>query len=368
MADPGGGGIASRARFDILRYANVWEDADVLCAALAPRPGSRILSIASAGDNAFALAADGAEVVAADLSPAQIACAELKRAAIRRLPRGEALAFLGLSPAADRGAIHARIEGDLSEPARAWFRARPDAVARGIAHAGRFEGYFRIFRRWVLPLVHGHRAVGRLLEPREPAARESFYAEAWDTARWRLLFRLFFGRAAMGRLGRDPEFFRHVEGPVGPRILARARYALTVLAPHENPYLEYIVTGTFSRAFPRYLEPARYESVRAGLDRVALCEGPIEEAARAHGAEGFDGFNLSDLFEYVGQAEAARIYEALAPSARRGARFAYWNLLVPRRRPASLADRVRALPEVSLDLFRRDRGFFYGAFVVEEAA
>ena len=49
--------IEQRARFDIIRYANSWEDADLLVDALRPAPGKRMLSIASAGDNAFALVA-----------------------------------------------------------------------------------------------------------------------------------------------------------------------------------------------------------------------------------------------------------------------------------------------------------------------
>src|SRR5262245_44446652 len=60
--------IEARARFDYVRYANCWEDADVLAAALEPGPAKRILSIASGGDNSFALAADGATVVSVDLS------------------------------------------------------------------------------------------------------------------------------------------------------------------------------------------------------------------------------------------------------------------------------------------------------------
>ncbi len=41
----------------------------------------------------------------------------------------------------------------------------------------------------------------------------------------------------MGRLGRDPEFFRYVEGSVAERILERVEYALTVPAsPLESLY------------------------------------------------------------------------------------------------------------------------------------
>ena len=44
--------IEERAAFDFVRYASVWEDADVLCAALAPvGRGGKLVSIASAGDN-----------------------------------------------------------------------------------------------------------------------------------------------------------------------------------------------------------------------------------------------------------------------------------------------------------------------------
>jgi hypothetical protein len=59
------------------------------------------------------------------------------------------------------------------------------------------------------------------------------------------------------------------------------------------------------------------------------------------------------------------VYAGLLEAARPGARLAYWNMLVPRRCPAELAGRVRALPEAA-ELLARDRAFFYSAFVLEE--
>src|SRR5947199_6315183 len=136
--------IEDRARFDLVRYANVWEDGEVLRAALAPAAGKRMLSIASAGDNAFALLAAGAEVVAADLSAAQLALVELKRAAIRRLGHEEVLGFLGIHrSAADRRSVYERLERDLPATARDFFRERLDEIADGIVHHGKFETYFR---------------------------------------------------------------------------------------------------------------------------------------------------------------------------------------------------------------------------------
>ena len=47
--------IAGKARFDQIRYAQLWEDADVLVGALDTAPGSTLVSICSAGDNALAM-------------------------------------------------------------------------------------------------------------------------------------------------------------------------------------------------------------------------------------------------------------------------------------------------------------------------
>jgi S-adenosylmethionine-diacylglycerol 3-amino-3-carboxypropyl transferase len=361
--------IEDRARFDLIRYANVWEDADLLCAALGPAPGRRMLSIASAGDNAFALLAEGAEVLAADLSPAQLALVDLKRAAIRRLGHAEALAFLGARPSsADRRPVYEQLERDLAERTREFWREHLDDVADGVIHHGKFEDYFRLFRGRILPLVHRRSKVLELLQERDEAGRARFYKETWDSWRWRLLFRIFFSRFAMGRLGRDPEFFRYVEGSVAERILGRTRYALTVLPPHANPYIGYILTGSFPSALPRYLRPEVFAAAKKGIDRLTLFEGSIEEAAAAHRGTGFDGFNLSDLFEYIDPENSAAIYGRLLDTVRPGARFAYWNLLVPRSLAVSFPERVRPLEAEARELFARDQAFFYSAFVLDEAA
>lgn len=358
--------IQDRARFDLIRYANVWEDAGILRDALRPAPGRRILSIASAGDNSFALLASGGEVVAVDLSPVQIALVDLKRAAIRRLGQAECASFLGFrKPESDRRAVYEQLEKDLAPRSREVWRERLDDIADGIAHHGKFESYFALFRQRVLPLIHRKATVLGLLETREPAEREAFYETTWNNLRWRLLFRVFFSRFVMGRLGRDPEFFRYVEGSVSERILDRTRYALTALPTHANPYLEYILTGNFGSNLPLYLRVDVYPEVKRHIDRLTLFEGPIDEAAREHRGEGFDGFNLSDIFEYLDEPTGIQVYGRLLDAARPGARFAYWNMLVPRRLSSSFPGRVRYLEAESQELFARDLAWFYSAFIVE---
>ncbi len=358
--------VARRVPFDRVRYANCWEDGRLLIEALCPAPGRRILSIASAGDNSLHLLSRGAEVVAVDLNRTQLACLELRVVAVRQLVDREALAFLGFHPCADRAAVYARLKDGLTAAARAFWDANPELIEQGVIHGGKFEHYFHLFRKRVMPWIHRRRTVEALFQPRDETARGQFYEARWNNWRWRLLFRLFFSRFAMGRLGRDPEFFRYVEGSVADRILARTRYALTRLEPHGNPYLRYILTGGFEGAMPDWTRPETLDGIRQYADRLILCHGGVEDAAARYGNEGFDGYNLSDIFEYLNELTGEQLYGRLLEHARPGARLAYWNMLAPRRCPAVFRDRVTPLDVLAEQLFERDRAFFYSAFRVDE--
>jgi S-adenosylmethionine-diacylglycerol 3-amino-3-carboxypropyl transferase len=357
--------IDRRTSFQFIRYANCWEDARVLCAALRPRSGMRILSICSAGDNSLALLADGAQVVAADLSVAQLACLDLRKAAFRRLQYPELLAFLGVRPTDDRLRTYERLAADLARPSQEFWSQHRQRIASGIIHAGRFEDYFRKFRRWVLPAIHSRATIAKLFEAKDATARKQFWDQQWNNRRWRLLFRVFFSKFLLGRLGRDPEFFRYAQGPISERILRRTEHALTLLPTHDNPFLHYIVYGNFGETLPDYLLPEKFDAIRAGLDRLTLVQGSIEEVGRTQGGE-FDAFNLSDIFEYLDPESSRKLYGELIEIARPGARLAYWNTFVPRSCPVDLLDKVRPLKDVARDLFQRDRAFFYDAFEVDE--
>jgi S-adenosylmethionine-diacylglycerol 3-amino-3-carboxypropyl transferase len=360
---------ASRADFTGIRYAQVWEDADVLLAGLDVQPGDVCVSIASAGDNALALLTkDPSRVIALDLSQAQLFCLELRVAAYRTLTHGELLELVGSRPSSRRTEIYERCRPALTCEARAFWDGRRADVQRGIGSIGKFERYFELFRTRVLPVVHRHGTVLGLLEPRTPDDRRRFYDERWDTWRWRLLFRIFFSRFVMGRLGRDPEFFRYVDTDVAASILARTRHALRELNPAENPYVHWILTGTHGTVLPCALSADTFEIIRKRLDRLEWHCASLEEHLERLPARSVDRFNLSDLFEYVSIEHYNRMLEVIVSRSRPNARVAYWNMLAPRRRPDSMSGRVRPLDDLAARLHLADRAFFYSAFRVEEVS
>ncbi len=355
--------------FSQIRYAQCWEDADVLLSALSVRPGQVCLSIASAGDNTLALLSKSpAHVIALDVSRPQLACLELRVAAYRTLRHAELLELVGSVASGRRADLYRRCRAALSPGTRAFWDATPALIASGIGSAGRFERYLTLFRRLILPLVHDRACVERLLRGGTATERRESYARGWDTARWRLFFRLFFSQPVMARLGRDPEFFRHATDRVSTHLLAQVRHALVEQDPATNPYLHWILTGMHGTTLPYALRPENFDAIRANLDRLEWRCQSLEEFLSAAEPASIDRFNLSDVFEYMSEQEHGVVLDRLVRAARGGARLAYWNMLVPRSRPCRLAEQLLSLDELAERLHGQDKVFFYRRFVIEEVA
>jgi len=362
--------VAAALGSDLL-YSQCWEDAAVAREALRIRPGAVVLAIAAAGDNVLALLADDpARILAVDVNPAQTALLELKIAAIRCLTGpDDVAAFVGAAPSDDRiGTYERRVRDALPDDARHFWDGRLELIAGGVIDSGRFERYLALFRRCLLPLVPGRSTVRAMLDAPTLADQRRIYRERWDSRRWRLLFRVFFSRGLLRRRGRDPAFFEHcgIED-VGAHYLARAEHALVDIPIRSNPYLTYILSGAFGpgdRA-PDYLRPETQAALRPRLDRVEVRTASLDEALRSLPDRSVDAFCLSDVFELASPAEHATTLREVVRVGRPGARICYWNNLVDRRRPESLAGSLASdLPE-SGRLHAIDRAFLYSRLVIE---
>lgn len=359
--------IAAKASFDDIRYAQLWEDADVLVAALGQEPGQTLVSICSAGDNALSLLTlDPAKVVVVDLSLAQIFCLRFRIAAYRELAQPEFLRLIGSRPGGDRGALLERVIRHLPETEHAfWTARRADVIAHGAGGIGKFERYFRLMRSYLLPLVHSRATINDVFKPRsDKTERRRFHDDRWNTWRWRFLLKVFFSRFTMGWLGRDPAFFDHVQGSVADHVARRIVHAAVDLEPANNPYLCWILTGTHHNALPHAWRPENYERIRDRLDRLDIRHGSLE--AFIDTGEKADGFNLSDIFEYMNPETFQDVYGRILSAAKLEARLVYWNMMAPRRMPQHYGAYVERLEHEEALGKARDKAFFYADFVVEK--
>lgn len=356
--------IEARARFDRIRYAQLWEDADVLHGVFNYQQGGRYLSICSAGDNALALLTlDPERVVAADLSEAQLECLRLRMAAIANCTHQEFLEVMGARPSQSRAQLFDRVTGSLGDISRQfWAENRGAAIEFGAANIGKFENYFRIFRSRLLPLIHPRATIEDVFTPRAYSERKGFFETRWNGWRWRLATSLFFSKFMMGRLGRDPAFFDHVEGSAADHVRRKVAYAAIEQDPSQNPYMRSILLGMQGTALPLAWRAENYAFIRARLDRLELFKGPIDQAPLSD----ITGFNLSDIFEYMSPRLMQEIYARLLRKAAPGSRLVYWNMMAPRQATGDIATKVVRLSALEDQLKSIDKAFFYRDLVIEE--
>jgi S-adenosylmethionine-diacylglycerol 3-amino-3-carboxypropyl transferase len=114
--------VEKYAEFNLIRYAQVWEDADVLLKALKIDESDNILSIASAGENILSmLLSNPNKIYAIDLNKNQIACFKFKIACYKYLKYEECMELIGVFDSSDRLKIYKKIEEKLSDDVKAYF-------------------------------------------------------------------------------------------------------------------------------------------------------------------------------------------------------------------------------------------------------
>ncbi len=353
-----------KANLDIIRYANCWEDADLLISVLKPQKGSTILSIASAGDNTFSLLTTEPErLMAIDLNHEQLYLTELKKIAIKHFAYTEFLQFIGVSHCTGRLKMFDLIYSELSSSAQNfWWQNRAD-IDKGIIYCGKFEKYFLLFRKYILPLVHSRRDVKKLFSTKSAEDQLLFYNKNWNTFRWRLLFKIFFSKFVMGRFGRDPEFLKQVEVNVEEFIFSRAEKHLSDVNCQRNYFLYMIMFGRFNHQLPFYLREENYLQIKHNIDRLELMYGYAQDAVKL--GNKFDHMNLSNIFEYMPESVFKESAEILCDGIYPDGKLVYWNLMVERKISAILPDKFKAV-SIPQQIKSADMGFFYRDIICDQ--
>lgn len=398
--------VEASVDFSKIRYSQVWEDTRLLRQGLRLKPNSRVLSIASAGDNAFALLLDDAREVVAigkkvcrswneyttleqysrriilmppshstDFSPAQLALCGLKIAAYKTLEYHEFTQLLGFEfDGHDIGAEgRVTLYQDKVRPAltneeyRAYWDENLDLIRNKIIHIGRLEKFFGLFRKYVLPLAHYQSTTRTLLDSKDQAKQIKFFDSIWNTWIWRAGVRTFFGQMCLGHLGRDPKFFEHVRLDVGAFLLGKINNGVRNIPIWDNYYAEYVFTGQQSgnNGLPDYLVKENYEIIRSRIDRVKLVRADVLKYLESEESGHFDGYNLSDIFEWMSEDLFKTFLTAIHKKGTKDARICYWNLFVPRERSEDLKHLIRSEVELADAATAKDRTYFYRRFVIE---
>lgn len=375
----------NRVDFSLIRYSQCWEDTEVLLESLNIQENDICFGILSAGDNVFSMLAENPKkVVALDISFPQIALAKLKKEVFNSLSYEEMLEFMGVMKSDKRIKIYDRIKENLDKEVKEYWDFNKEAIQKGILHAGKFEKFFKIFREKILPFVHSKKRIEKLLEKKSRQERIEYYDKYWNNFRWKLMFKLFFSKYIVGKLGRDKEFFRYAEKNISEEMKERSRYALCELNPYENPYINYILTGNYRKdCLPYFLRKENFDKIRKNLHKVEILQSSVEEYLDQIDFK-IDKFNLSDIFEYMSAENYSKLMGKIYDNAENNALLAYWNLIVERnsekldykKTDSEIAvtgketnvngKKYERMKELDRKLHEKDMTFFYTDFVVEK--
>lgn len=366
--------IANHASFEYMRYAQLWEDSDVLHRALARRPGGHaghdVVSITAAGDNALGmLLLNPRSVISTDISHIQQHALRLRIAAIAHMNQPEFLklmGFDGLTNKKERQKLFDRAMRHCEDSATTdyWEQQRHNVIKHGLAGVGKFENFFRIFRQYILPLAHSKYECMDLMQQRDTPDRARFYDQKWNNWRWKLLVKTFFSEPVVARMGRDPAFFAMSVGHLPTHIANRIRHALVHNDPSTNPYLSYILFGRHINRTTQQYTPQNYGTIQQRLDRIDIRQGSIEDIADSLSPHQISGWNLSDIFEYMPLQHMQECYDKILRVSCSEARIVYWNMMVDRSAPKHHIDNGIIEPNLlqSKKLHQDDQTFFYKAF------
>ena len=375
----------NRVDFSLIRYSQCWEDTEVLLESLNIQENDICFGILSAGDNVFSMLAENPKkVVALDISFPQIALAKLKKEVFNSLSYEEMLEFMGVIKSDKRVETYDRIRENLDKEVKEYWDFNKEAIEKGIIHTGKFEKFFKIFREKILPFVHSKKRVEKLLEKKSRQERMEYYDNHWNNFRWKLMFKLFFSKYIVGKLGRDKEFFRYAEKNISEEMKERSRYALCELNPYENPYINYILTGNYRKdCLPYFLRKENFDKIRKNLHKVEIIQSSVEEYLDNIDFK-IDKFNLSDIFEYMSVENYSKLMEKIYDNAEDNALLAYWNLIVGRnsekldykktdseitvtgKETNVNRKKYERMKELDKKLHEKDMTFFYTDFVVEK--
>lgn len=347
------------SKVNLIRYANCWEDVNNILKTL--DENKTILSICSGGDNTLAtLLKNPKHVVAFDTNINQIHLLKLKISAFRVLEYSEVLILLGIKKG-NAYEIFLKLSDDLDKDSFEYFEKNKDYFNKGIINIGKFERYFQIFKKYICPLFASKKKIYKLATMTNIKEQEEFYVNKINNKRFNFIFNIFFGFKVMGKYGRDKSFYDYVPNKEksAAEIKRRLDIGITTIANYNNPYINYILFNKYSeQCLPVYLRKENFDIIKNNLDKISIINGSLLDIKSR-----FDYFNLSDIFEYMGDEEFKSNIEHLRKISTDNSTIVYYNM---QNKRYLNEDSFTYNEKMSKECLKSTKSYFYRDFLMYE--
>ena len=337
-----------------IHYSNCHEDVDLLIDYF-PKDATNVLSIGSGLDNSLAfLTFDNVKVKSFDFNPTQVYLQKLKKAAIKLFSYNDFLVFLGIKDG-DSLTLYNKLSNELELDVKEYFDEHLFLIDEiKLVHCGRFEYYFQVFKNKVFPKVVSKRRMAKFMELENLPDQINYYNKYINNCRFKLMFKIFFSKFVMSKVGRDKEYFKYNKGSLSKALKERFELGIKHNLNKDNPYLNYVLLNEF-KALPYYLKKDNFDKIKANIDNIEIYQSSFDEMLNG---EKYDFMNLSDIFEYMSADVMQKYSDLIAEHLSDCGRVAFWNMMNERK---LFLKRINDIKDLE-----RDKAVYYKDFLVYE--
>ncbi|MGW0248435.1 DUF3419 family protein [Nocardia goodfellowii] len=345
-----------------LLYSTCDEDSRSEMRALDINENDDVLAVTGSGCRALSLVVNNPHsVTSIDSSPGQTYLLELKLAAIRHFSYDTLLEFLGVDESAHRWRLFQELTPHLSAGAVAYFTKYRKAIVRGVLQAGRHE---QLYVRLVAPamrVLYG-RAMRDLFGATDIEQQRRIYRDRVDGVLWRNMIRQGFTERTLKAVLNDDSYNVVTdEKSCGDYVLQRLEHTFLNHLAGENDWVSFMFHGRYPRrdVLPHYLLRDNVAAIRAaGTEVNAVC-ADLMDRLRALPDESVDKFSLSDVTSCIDRDQFAVLMKEVIRVARPGARICYRNFLSRHTPAPELLGQLRREDELCEQLYFDDYAFVY---------
>ena len=357
-----------------IRFAQSWEDHQVIESGLQVKKDDEIVAILSSGDNVLNLLRfEPAAIYGYDINPAQIHEVKLKISAIEHLPYPEFLTLLGYTGTEQqRKKLFHLLSPHLDTDTLTFWNEHRNLLGKGLAFQGVTERYFSLQRslmRFFLADEYTHFVSAQTREE-----RAMIFEKKLHTPYVKALTRMFMNNRVMNHLLFQPRAIRYLPPSFNyqERFWRQMTHRCVDIGCVNNPYQYWLFTGALledRRYWQPYLQEQYYRTLRQQTQKVRIFEQDLRVGLKNLASDSIDAFYISDIFDWMSLEEMEETIMELVRAAKKNARIVSFILNYDKGIPLHLRKLVHLDEIKSQELFIQERVGIYSKinlFVVQK--
>lgn len=343
-----------------LNFTSANEDGATELAALRLGPADHVLCLTASGARPLdLLLGNPGKITAIDINPAQNELLRLKMAAYRTLDDEALYGFLGITACRHRETLFQAVATELPPTSRTYWQGRRAAIRAGVWNAGRWERVLRFGAKGTRLLRGRH--IDALFAAATLEEQTQIWDQRFDDSLWHSAVRILSQRWFWTQVIGEPGGAFLPEPRISEaRLTSLFRRAASSFFFRDSDLASLVFLGrrSLDGALPLHLQPEHLNTVRAGLDCIAIADAGLTELGRLY-SRAFDAFSLSDFGSYCSQAAYDACWRGVLASARPGARFCERIFMNPVEPGPSVQRQIVVNSEYGATLSLRDKAIIY---------